>query len=82
MIKPPSIATLKTFDKLHAERGTRASAISTHHRKRGCKRVQIDGDPHVDTTALLPGTMVTCPRLGCGWKGERRQMWKHEKEHR
>ena len=43
---------------------------------------QIDGDPHVNSSTLLPGTIIECPMLGCNWKGERRQMWKHEKEHR
>ena len=37
-VKPPSIATLKTFDILHAERGSRAAAASAYQRKRGRKR--------------------------------------------
>ncbi len=127
MTKPPSIATLKTFDILHSERGSRAAAASAYQRKRGRKRAlnlcashgcrrerngsaycircrnkysrereqvkarggqqvkaskQIDADPHVNSTVLLPGTIVACPILGCGWKGERRQMWRHAKEHR
>ena len=37
-MKIPSIATLKTFDILHAERGSRAAAASAYQRKRGHKR--------------------------------------------
>ena len=126
-MKPPSIATLKTFDILHAERGTCAAANSAYNRKRGRKRAlgvcatkgcsrkrdgrtyckpclnrisrkhaqvkakgrqapminkQIDADPHVNSTVLLPGTVVACPILGCRWTGTRREMWRHSREHR
>src|SRR3972149_7824906 len=115
-MKPPSIATLKTFDILHSERGTRAAANSAYNRKRGRKRAlgvcatkgcgrkrhgrtyckpclnrisrkhtqakarcrqapminkQIDADPHVNSTVLLPSTVVACPILGCRWTGVR-----------
>jgi len=126
-MKPPSVATLKTWDVLHAERGTRAAAASAYQRKRGrkaalglcatvgCKRKrdgrvyctpclnrlsrererslarggqtptvskQIDADPHTSTAVLLPGTIVPCPVVGCRWTGARREMWRHNREHR